>query len=339
MNKILLLCKGYYIVTLTQGQYGRFINICRNNSVKIFFVKSVEDECTFRVAYSDIEVIKRVSEKGICRVKISKCQGIAGIIKKYNDRIFFAIGGMVFVIMLYLMQLHMWSIEFDGNLMCRDENIIDTLKENGVYNGMPIKDIHCDEIEKLLRKEYNLITWISAEIQGTKLILHIKENEDETPDETIEEGYYDIIAAHDGVIKDMVTISGTPEIIPGKVVKKGDVLVRGELDIYNDNLEIQAVHDVIPKAYINGEYCYNYDEYLKDFSENVSSKDILYNKYNHFLFKLKEKGIQIIQKDVKIEKADHGYRIHGNIKVYGEIGIKRKKLASDREDIIQDECN
>lgn len=336
MNRIRLLCMGYYVVTLSDGNYGRFINICKNHAVKIYYVKHREQSCGFMVGCEDIEIIERLAQKGICKVNISGCCGITGIIKKYKDRVMFFAGGIMFAIMLYAMQLFMWDIVFDGNILCRDENILDTLQENGVHKGMPMKDISCDEIEKILRREYNSLTWISAEIHGTQLILHIKENEDAKENNTEPEGNYDIVAAYDGVIRDMVTISGTPEVIPDTKVVKGDVLVRGQLDIYNDNLEIEAVHEVMPKAYIMGEYYYTYDEYMEDFSVNESSKAFLMDKYYHFLFKIKEKGIQIIEKNVKIEKVDHGYRIYGKIKAYGELGIKRKVI---REDIIQDERN
>lgn len=38
--------------------------------------------------------------------------------------------------------------------------------------------IHGEELEKKLREHFTEVTWISAEVKGTRLIVHMKENED-----------------------------------------------------------------------------------------------------------------------------------------------------------------
>lgn len=334
--------KGYYLITLTNGNYARFITICKNHGVRLFDIKYYKEKCTFKVYYNDLSYIEKISQKNICDISISECKGVTGKIQKYRYRITFFAGVILCALILVCMQRRMWSIKIYGNTFSRDENIIMTLKENNVYRGMSKNNLSCENIEKVLRHEYPCITWVSAEIRGTILILNIKENdiEESTKEKDLKINSkitYDIIAAYDGRIYDMVTINGTPQVKNGQMIKKGDVLVKGELEIYNDNAEIERVRNVEPKAIITGVYEYDYYDEMEDKLDGEQSKSLICNKYYHFLLKLKEKGIQIIGKNVTIDKVGRKYRICGKLKLKGELGIMKKREI--KEDIFKDERN
>ncbi len=57
--------------------------------------------------------------------------------------------------------------------------ILEFLEEQQVVHGMS-KDSGAWRVglRKRLRKQFPEITWTSAEVKGTRLIIHIKENED-----------------------------------------------------------------------------------------------------------------------------------------------------------------
>ena len=52
------------------------------------------------------------------------------------------------------------------------------LEEMEVVNGMRISEVDCGRIVKDIRKEYDDIIWVSASVEGTKLIIQIKDNHD-----------------------------------------------------------------------------------------------------------------------------------------------------------------
>ena len=66
--------------------------------------------------------------------------------------------------------------------------------------------------------------WVSASIDGSRLKIQIKENEDTFQEVQKEEKPCDLIAEQDGVITKMVTRSGVPMVHVGDQVKKGDIL-------------------------------------------------------------------------------------------------------------------
>ena len=103
--------------------------------------------------------------------------------------------------------------------------------------------VDCPGIVKAIRKEYNDIVWVSASIDGSRLKIQIKENEDTFPEEGEEtsaedEKPVDLVAAADGVITKIVTRSGVPQVHVGDTVKKGDILVLGRVEVVNDSREV-----------------------------------------------------------------------------------------------------
>ena len=121
-----------------------------------------------------------------------------------------------------------------GNRKYTDEALIAFLEERGVEHGMRLSQVDCDRIVKDIRKSYDEIIWVSASIEGCRLIVQIKENEDskdvaaaagETKDGADTGQGSDIVADFDGVITTMIVRQGIPCAAEGQEVKKGDVLV------------------------------------------------------------------------------------------------------------------
>ena len=143
--------------------------------------------------------------------------------------------------------LFIWDIHFEGNEKWPDETLAEYLRNEGVAPFMLKSEVDCPGIVKNIRKEYNDIVWVSASVDGSRLKIQIKENEDtllnesgsENTDKKTsadgEERPTDLIAATDGIITSIVTRSGIPQVHVGDEVKKGDILVLGRVDVVNDS--------------------------------------------------------------------------------------------------------
>lgn len=84
---------------------------------------------------------------------------------------------------------------------------------------------------------------MSASIDGSRLKIQIKENEDTFQEEVqeteeVSEKPMDLIAEEDGVITGIITRSGVPQVHIGDSVKKGDLLVLGRIDVTDDGGEV-----------------------------------------------------------------------------------------------------
>lgn len=117
------------------------------------------------------------------------------------------------------------------------------------------------------RNHYFDITWVSVEITGTRLIVHIKENEEEirrTSENTDEASgeSYDLAATKQAVVTNVVMRGGTAAVKTDMQVQPGDILVYGRYDIVDDNKEIVRTQYLRADADVYGKVVYGYEDIL-----------------------------------------------------------------------------
>ena len=104
--------------------------------------------------------------------------------------------------------------------------------------------VDCEGLEDSLRSDFSEITWVSAQVSGTRLVVKIKENEALLEIPVPDTEPCDIVAEKDGVITDMIVRSGTPAAAVGDRVTAGQVLIRGMVPVTDDSGAVVAEHPV-----------------------------------------------------------------------------------------------
>lgn len=104
------------------------------------------------------------------------------------------------------------------------------------------RQIHGEELEKKLREHFTEVTWTSAEVKGTRLIVHMKENEDASFSLVDEKEPADLVAAKSGQIISMIVRAGTPVVHEGDQVQAGDLLVKSQVEVMNDEGMVAQTH-------------------------------------------------------------------------------------------------
>ncbi|NLL79136.1 MAG: sporulation protein YqfD [Clostridiales bacterium] len=318
----------------------------------------------------------------------------------------FGIGLIGCLLFLFLMSRFLWAIEIEGNLAVTDDMFLDFLKQNGIHAGMKRSELVSHTLEEKIREQFDIITWTSVQLDGTRLVIYVKENEhpgETKSTETAENSGTDLCAQADGIIIKMITRSGVPLKKPGDEVKKGEIIVQGQVPIYNEDgtvrevrycdadadIYIQYVYPVqemLPRTYLAKEYtgrtkkrhfvrtlekeyyipvgtpfryCDSIMEeeqlhlfgnlYLPLFMGNVTYREYLptelkYNpeeagvllnkKLSQLVLSLDEKGVQIIQKDVKIVKDKKNYFLKGNFTVLSQAVEHVPSESEEPEELI-----
>ncbi|MGN0350407.1 MAG: sporulation protein YqfD, partial [Roseburia sp.] len=163
-------------------------------------------------------------------------------------------------------------------------------------------------LEKSIRNEYDIVTWTSAKIDGSKLIIQIKENdliqnttEDESLDDEMEG--YDIIADIDGTVVSIITRSGVPKVTPGDEVKVGDLLVEGCIPIYNEDTTI--------KRY---EYCKADADIILQHSFSVTEEiEEIYKSRTYTGNEIKRNYLMIFEKKIALPIIGNNYELFDSI--------------------------
>lgn len=252
--------KGYLRIRIKSGYPERFFNICASRNIRIWEICSSEGEYEGSIRISDFKKLLPVVRKTKTRLWIRNRCGFPFFLQNCWKRKGYVLGFFFFFLILYFASCHIWEIHIEGNLIYSNDILMDYLSENGIFSGMNKNYVSCPEIERLLRNQYEDITWVSASIAGSRLMIRIQENSDIVIYYEGNPAAADLIADHDAVISSIITRSGTPLVKKGDAVKKGDILVSSEVIIYDDfGAEVRR-EQVRADADILGEVTYSYQD-------------------------------------------------------------------------------
>lgn len=330
IHTILNFIRGYLTIMFCGVDKIRFINLCKNNHLNIWNVRNVNDDISFNCSVNSFFAMRKIKRKCNGKLKITKRNGLPFYIRKYRKHLFFAIGIVMFFVLSKIISLFVWNISFEGNYSYTDVELMNFLKKHDIENGIAKSEIDCENIEYLLRTTYNDITWVSAEIKGTRIIIHIKENFD-THIAKAEDKPYNIISDTSGTVESIITRSGTPLVKKGDVVEAGQMMVSGVLELYNDSGDIINYHLVNADSDIylrvTEEYC---DEIELEYDKKIYTGETNNVLQLNFMGKsLYLSGIQKKFKDYEIVNDYYDVSITDNYYLplgYNKICIKEYNI-------------
>lgn len=243
MLQFLRYLKGYLTIKVWGFSTERFMNLCSNHNIFLWEIENHGDYYTMCISLKGFYQLKSITKKTGTRVAITKRCGLPFLSLRMKRRKIF-IAGLIGSMLFWIWTAgFIWAIDIQGNYYVSQDVFLDFLKENDIHAGMKKKDLDIEELEKAIRNEYNIVTWTSAQINGTKLIIQIKENDvltdPEKEEETAENQGYDLIAEKDGTVVSIITRSGVPKVTTGTEVKKGDILVEGAVPIYQEDTTVK----------------------------------------------------------------------------------------------------
>lgn len=259
LKKLFRWFKGFVRVRLKGESAERFFNLCSNRKIYLWNIKNNNGIYECNVMLKDYKGLKTIAKKTHTIPYIIYRTGFPFTVQKNKKRKGFVMGILLFAGILYILSLYIWDINIQGGHTYTPEAMIKFLKNNNVYTGIHKKHINCQNIEELIRLTYKDIGWVSAEMKGTRLIIKITETKMPKPYIAVDSNSH-IVASKDSIITEIVTRTGTPLVKIGDVVKKGDILISGIVDIIGDNEILVNKKAVLADADIIGKTIYEYED-------------------------------------------------------------------------------
>lgn len=142
-----------------------------------------------------------------------------------------------------------WQVDVaDGGAY--EADIRTALTEMGVTPPFLRADIDLGALRDALEWRYPRIAWFECGWRGGTLVIRTVEGVLPRQDAGAEQPC-DVVAARDGVVYAIVTRAGTPVVKPGQLVRKGDVLIRGEERMANGEVTpVAAQGSVVARVWM-----------------------------------------------------------------------------------------
>ncbi len=236
-----------WILTVIRWLYGsvkiefsgdsleRVFGICARNKIRLFAVSKVDGKLVANVSFNDFKKTRKVLRKQGLRVHIIQKSGLPIFIQKKRNRIGFALGMLIFSLILIILQSRIWRIEITGADNIRKNDILNVCENNGIVIGGSKRKIDTSRSALNLSTELGGISWVAVNIEGTTVSVEIREEKE--AEFNTESAPSNLIAAYDGIVKSVEVTSGYSLVKPGDSVASGDILVEGKLELATGAIE------------------------------------------------------------------------------------------------------
>ena len=325
---------GYICVCVKGRQVNRFLNLCSKNGIQLWRINyDIEHSLRANLRLRDFYDIKPYLRKTKTKLRIISKKGFPFWCHRHPKlKWFLSIVFCLCCIGIYSLNF-VWKIEVKGNEKVSTQEILDCLQENEINVGLKREEVDCSKIEWILREQFQQLGWVSVYFENIQLCVEVKESlYDVLGDSQTEEGKsYHLVANKDAVISSIVTRAGNALVKAGQSVKKGDILVLGQNEIFDDSGEIKNTLYFQADALIFGEVMYDIELPLSELeimglkiSGNYNDSMLLklgYQKVDFIIQKMSKNGVIVIDKNIKLQKNER--KISFQVKIYTreQIGI------------------
>ena len=298
------------------GNINRFINKCISNKIYLSSISYIDnDKIICIINLDDYKKIKRLNYYS--KIKIISYVGINNVKEMIKNNIFYIIIFILAFILIDIITSYIVDIEVIHSSSSIRKLIYKELDNNNVKKYSFAYDFN--ELEKIqdniLINNKDKLEWISITKDGMKYIIRCEERKIKEINK--ESGYRNIVAKKDAYITKIISTKGVNLVRSGEYVKKGDVLISGEIKLYE---EVKG--DTLATGYVYGNVWYNVqlsipkEENKKEytgksrFNININDKIFFKNKYKYFSQE-NIREIKILGLKIKFYKEkEYGYKKH-----------------------------
>ncbi len=279
----------------------KFLNLLWKNNIVI---KNISKEnittLIMKIKLSDYKEIEKIAQRTNTKIKIIKREGISFFVIKLKKRMAFTVGIFIFVLLLYYFSTYVWNINIISDKYTAPFEIRQQLKNIGVKPGIYKKNLNLNEIKDIILNNNDDIMWINLIVEGSSLKVRYVERKT-PPDISRDDSPCNIIAAKDAVVERVFTSSGTAVVKPGDIVKKGQLLIKGEQGSEGNIYQVPARGEIIGKTF--------YEE-TEDVSAVGIKKTRTWKKTTNWFVQFKDKKFYLKKSLNKYKNYD---KIIGNL--------------------------
>ncbi|MDO4557015.1 MAG: sporulation protein YqfD, partial [Lachnospiraceae bacterium] len=238
MGQLMRFLKGFVRIRLESKEPERFLKLCAFHGISLYDVVHKDGVYEMEMDVDSFFRLQPICRKSKAGIHIVKKTGMPFFFMKHKKRKAFFIGIVCCICLLFLCSTRIWNIHIEGNHKYSTDSIMNYLSELQIEHGIPRNRIKCSEVASRLREEFPEMVWVSTKIKGTRLFILIQENVDQRVELKKNFVPSDLIADESGRIVHMIVRKGTPVLKVGDFCQKGDIIIKGEIELLDDNQEL-----------------------------------------------------------------------------------------------------
>lgn len=245
--------QGYVIVEVSGPQVAKLLNLATYHNLTLWQVKHQEEGVRFCISIKDFKAMRQDVRKARCHVRIVGKKGLPFIANRYRKRKLFVVGIGMFMMLLWFLTSFVWLIEVEGNTRINPLDVVQTLSDNGYATGKLKTKMDLRQAETLLLKNYPDLIWVGIDYEGTRMVVRVAESVLPPNMQPMQGKPTALLAKRDALITYIAVEKGKPSVKVGDIVKKGDMLVAGEMPLGEED---ETSYFTSSKAEVKGKTIY-----------------------------------------------------------------------------------
>ncbi|MDD3839100.1 MAG: sporulation protein YqfD [Clostridia bacterium] len=336
--------RGYVIIKIEGLSVEKFLNLAVREDIHIWDVHKLSHiVLTAKATVKDFKRLSNIAQKVKCNISIIEKKGLPFIIYRLKIRKMLAAGAVLFLLILYYLSSFIWDIEIQGIKTVDENYVIDKLNEYGVKIGVKKRSIDTNLLENNLLLNLTEFSWIGIEIRGTKIIVNVVESI-EKPEIIDDQVPCDIIAVKDAMVETIVAFNGNAVVQPGDIVKKGDILITGIIELDQERcFYVHSMGEIIGRVWYESDAEQDLQEIKVIRTGNKDERKILKVSDLELIIKERDQDFNKYQKQTNEKKLINSnifdFPIYIKSEIYYETYEKKEKINIEQaQNIVKDKA-
>ena len=209
-----------------------------------------EDDLTACLTISGeaLREARQIGKKTMCQIEVVETSGMLPTLQAMGWRLLLPVWLGLLTVFVFWLQGHTLFFRVSGNTTIPDQVILETLESCGVGFFTPMDSIDLNLLKNRMLSQLPNLRFVTVNTHGGVAEVIVRERE-EKPVISGSAAPANILAAKDGLITSVTVTGGTPEVRPGDLVTKGEVLVSGVTNLDKTVMVTRAEGEVYARTW------------------------------------------------------------------------------------------
>ncbi|MDP4088358.1 MAG: sporulation protein YqfD [Bacillota bacterium] len=227
----------------------KFLNLLWKSDIKARNISRVDiTTMTMEISIREYDKVKEICKKTNTRIRITGREGLFFYLYKIKRQISLVGGTLIFAGAIFYLSTFIWSVNITTDKYLSPYEVRQKIYSYGIKPGIAKSKVDVRLIEDRMLKDNNNIMYVRVRMEGSALKVTVAERIP-PPVITEDKEACDVVAKADGQVVTIFSTSGTPVVKTGDIVKKGQVLIKGEQGKEGSVYPVHAKGQVIAKTY------------------------------------------------------------------------------------------
>ena len=235
---------GVYVTYLVKGlNLNALLNHLKRKGIVLLNVKKTsEKSMTVTVNFKQSQNFFAIADKMCYNVKKVKMSGWGYPLYALWSSIGVLVGGIVFLLLLFIMNDYIFSIDFSGSGSIYKNQVLEFLSNNGVKKYSRFSDVNLEELEDITLADNSRLSFVSMKKHGNRLKVELILSSEKV--NTLDGKIYALYSDVSGTVESIKVYRGGAVVQVGDSVKAGDLLVSGDVVIKDTPLKTNVLCSV-----------------------------------------------------------------------------------------------